>query len=255
VRWLDTALVFWKRTPPKIQSGVEPPHSKKSDVMMTVILDLDGPLLDGRHRHYACYRHILLAHGCTPLELDDYWDMKRRRCDRRVQLAASGAEALYDTFLRSWLELIETPAFLALDRLQAGALDKLLHWREQGVRLVLATQRHNREALLRQLADLGLDRLFQPVVICDHAEGGAGKARRVAEVLGQPTGDRRLWVGDTEVDVEAARALGCPVWAVWCGLRTEAYLKSLAPDFVSWGVAEVDWDEDSAGRSGRRSGQ
>jgi phosphoglycolate phosphatase-like HAD superfamily hydrolase len=208
--------------------------------MATVILDLDGPLLDGRYRHHACYQQILLEQGYVPLALEEYWKMKCRRQDRRMQLAASGAEAIYDTFLQLWQERIETLPLLALDRLQAGAVEKLASWKLQGIRLVLATQRHNPATLAQQLADFGLDRFFDPVIVCDHAEGGTGKARRVRDNLADCADERRLWIGDTEVDIEAARALGCPIWAVCCGIRTEAYLQSLSPDFISWSVADVD---------------
>jgi phosphoglycolate phosphatase len=206
--------------------------------MPTIILDLDGPLLDGRYRHHACYRRILTDHGHRVLDLAEYWEMKRQRLDRRAQLAATGAEALYDTFLASWLALIETPELLALDRLHDGVLPKLDDWRRRGFRLLLATQRHNALGLLAQLADLGLWDFFAHVVGCDHAEGGVGKARRVRDRVADD--DQRLWVGDTEVDVDAARTLGCPVWAVSCGIRTEAYLQSLAPDFLSASLNDID---------------
>ena len=140
-------------------------------VTTTVILDLDGPILDGRYRHHACYQTILGEHGYRPLEIDDYWQMKRQRKDRRAQLAASGAETLYGRFLERWLELIETRPFLALDRLQPGVPTKLAAWKNQGVRLVLATQRRDRESLIEQLAELGLDSSFQHVVVCDHEKG------------------------------------------------------------------------------------
>ncbi len=206
--------------------------------MPTIILDLDGPLLNGRFRHHACYQRILTDNGQRPLNLAEYWEMKRQRLDRRTQLAATGAEAIYDVFLRSWHALIETPPYLALDRPQDGAWQKLDDWKRQGIRLLLATQRHDRETLFAQLAALGLDTFFPHVAVCDHAEGGAGKAHRVREFLGEDA--RRLWVGDTEVDVDAARMLGCPVWAVACGLRTEAFLQALAPDFLSWSLNEID---------------
>jgi phosphoglycolate phosphatase len=209
-------------------------------VMATVILDLDGPLLDGRYRHHACYQRILLEQGYSPLGLEEYWEMKRQRQDRRVQLSASGAEAIYDAFLQSWVERIETPPLLALDRLQTGAVDKLAAWKEQGIHLVLATQRHNSATLAQQLADFGLDRLFDRIVVCEQPAGGAGKAGRVREVLEGRVEERRLWIGDTEVDIEAARVLGCPIWAVYCGIRTDAYLQALSPDFISWGVTDVN---------------
>jgi len=205
----------------------------------TVILDLDGPLLDGRRRHYAVYQAILRRHGYCPLDGAAYWEMKRERHDRRRQLAASGAEALYDDFLRLWLESIEQPEYLALDRVQTGAIARLASWKAAHKRLVLATQRRHGDRLREQLQTLGLDRYLDHVVVGTHAEGGQGKARGVRALPLDARPDECLWVGDTEVDVEAARALGCPIWAVWCGLRTKAYLASLNPDYLSADLTRV----------------
>ena len=41
-----------------------------------------------------------------------------------------------------------------------------------------------------------------------------------------------VWVGDTEVDVAAARELGVRVCTLTCGLRTEEYLVSVSPDCI-----------------------
>lgn len=208
--------------------------------MATVILDLDGPLLDGRYRHYACYSRILLERGHRPMDLERYWEMKRERKDRRDQLSITHAQSIYDEFVASWLRLIEIPEYLALDRVHPWVVEKLGKWKHEGRRLVLATQRHDAVALGNQLAHFGLDGLLDHVVVCDHHEGGLGKARRVQEVAGSTADDEFVWIGDTEVDVEAARLFGCPVWAVCCGLRTETYLRSLLPDHTCCDLREVE---------------
>jgi phosphoglycolate phosphatase len=220
--------------------GRAPRTSSANVAVSTVILDLDGPLLDGRDRHHACYRAILEAAGHVPLDADRYWEMKRNRADRLAQLAASGAEALYEPFLRAWLDRIEAPEFLALDRVQPGALDVLSRWKDRGIRLVLATLRCRPDRLRDQLAATGLDRLLDVVVVSRHAEGGAGKARGVREAAPGLNPDRALWIGDTEVDLAAARTLGCPVWLLTCGLRTGPYLATLAPDFLGPDLTHVD---------------
>ena len=218
-----------------------PPRTSCTTVAVsTVILDLDGPLLDGRDRHYACYQAILEAAGHLPVDAARYWEMKRNRTDRLAQLAASGAEAIDEQFLPAWLDRIEAPELLALDRVQPGALDVLSRWKDRGIRLVLATLRRYPDRLRNQLAATGLDRLLDVVVVSRHAEGGAGKAREVWEAAPGLNPGRALWIGDTEVDVAAARALGCPVWLLTCGLRTEAYLASLAPEFLGADLTQVD---------------
>ncbi len=222
-------------------------------MIQTVILDLDGPILDGRFRHYTCYRRILEEHGYAPISLESYWRMKLERADRREQLAASGAEAIYEGFLRVWLEQIEQPELLALDRLQAGVAEKLREWRNIGVRLVLATMRRYPERLNEQLADLGLDALFDHVVVCGHQSGGIGKAQQVKNTVANLRPVHCLWVGDTELDIEAAHALGCLVWVVTGGMRTESYLASLSPDFLSPDLKSIDLElctESIADRTG-----
>ena len=226
-------------TPPAPGAPTGPPRAGPAAVR-TIVLDLDGPLLDGRERHYACYRSILDDLGYEPVDAAAYWAMKRDRVDRKAQLDASGAGAAYEPFLRAWLDRIERPEFLALDRVQAGAVDALRRWKSGGIGLGLATLRRSPDRLRDQLASTGLGRFLDALVVSGHEGGGAGKARQVREAVPGLDPGRTLWVGDTEVDVEAARALGCPVWALTCGLRTGSYLESLAPDFLSPDITHVD---------------
>ena len=212
-----------------------------------VVLDLDGPLLDGKGRHYACYRDILAEHGFAPLSCDDYWRMKREGVDVCRQLAASGAETITDLFRRAWLERIELPEYLALDVVQPGAVARLTEWRGEGRTLALATMRRSAKALSEQLRRLELLPILDLVVRCDPSEG-IGKAAAVSGALGADFSVPLVWIGDTEADISAARALGCPVWALSCGLRTAEYLRALNPDYVSDGLCDVDLSA-IAGRS------
>ncbi|MDX6403382.1 MAG: hypothetical protein QOH70_837 [Blastocatellia bacterium] len=209
-------------------------------MIKTVVLDLDGPILDGQFRHYACYRKILVEHGYKPVSLENYWQMKRDRMDQRRQLAASRAETIYADFKESWLASIEMPDMLALDRIQPGALEKLREWRVQGIRLALVTQRRHRDYLYDQLGRLKLDSLLNHVVVSDPGRSGIGKSQQLKTEVADISAEDCLWVGDTEVDIEAARSFGCPVWAVACGLRSKSYLASLSPDFLSQDLTTVD---------------
>ncbi len=205
---------------------------------IVAIVDLDGPLLDGRQRHYACYSTILAQHGAQPLELAQYWDLKRSRADRRVQLAASGAEDLYDTFLAEWLDRIEGPPMLALDRVQPGAIETLSQWRASGAFVVLATHRRDPDALRSQLDETGLSARIDEVVPSPPTGGAVGKAESVIARLGRSP-DCGVWVGDTEVDVAAARHLGLQAWAVTCGVRSEQVLSAAKPDVLAADLASL----------------
>jgi phosphoglycolate phosphatase-like HAD superfamily hydrolase len=208
----------------------------------TVILDLDGPVLEGKLRHYRCYADILTEAGYAPMPLEEYWALKRSGADRRRQLQRSGAEALYGEFLQRWLERIEEPRYLAHDAVQPGARERLVAWNAEGVRLVLATQRRCRSNLLRQLAGCGLLPLFADVLSTGSASAGAGKAEMVAALLGDP-GSACLWIGDSEADVDAARRLGIRICAVACGVRSAQYLRALRPDGLAPDLSAVNLSE------------
>src|SRR5882724_7039058 len=140
------------------------------DNIKKIFLDLDGPLLDGRERHYFCYRTILEKFGFAPVGISEFWEKKRARVNRRDLLKLSGAENIYDDFLAAWLALIESPQALALDKVQDGAVDCLQSWKERKIEIILVTLRKNRQAAEDQLERLGLRRFLDKVLVCDHAD-------------------------------------------------------------------------------------
>ena len=205
-----------------------------------VFLDLDGPLLDGKTRHYRCYQSILESFGLKPVDIDDYWESKRALVSRKELLFASGAQGIYEEYLAAWLNLIETPAMLALDKVQDGAIECLRAWKSQGAELLLVTMRKDKVALERQLESTGLRQFLDAVLVCDHAEGGEGKAHAVCNYFQTEfITDKSLWIGDTEADWVAAKTLGCPVVLLSNGLRNDAYLRSLESAIVMPSIASL----------------
>lgn len=201
-------------------------------MIKTIFLDLDGPILEGKCRHYQCYNDILIENGFVPLEIEAYWAMKRNRIDRRQQLAASQADGIYEQFLQSWLKRIEKKDYLALDQLQPGVLERLQQWRSLGIELTLVTMRNHEDNLHWQLDELGLSPLLDRVLAVGTASGEMGKAEAARPYVDGGAAGTALWIGDTEIDISAARSLGVRVCAVCCGLRTSEYLASLTPDFL-----------------------
>lgn len=208
-------------------------------MISTIILDLDGPILDGKLRHYQCYSDILRENGFIPIPLNEYWEMKRMRIDRHDQLAASRADAIYDTFLQYWMERIEEKRYLSFDRLHPGVLQKLESWRSLGVKLVIVTMRNNKVNLLWQLEKLELMPFFERIITVGSCSG-ADKANAVRDNVALSKHDSALWVGDTEVDIDAAHELGVKICAVGCGLRKPVYLASLSPDYLVSDLKELN---------------
>lgn len=203
----------------------------------TIILDLDGPLLDGQLRHYQCYRDAVAQQGFVPMPLSKYWEMKRNRKDARLQLVVSGAECIIDQFLQTWLANIESKPYLALDRLQEGATSRLQEWHAAGKRLLLTTMRRHQDNLFWQLEELELRSFFEEIIVVKPTDLPRDKASGIRSFVDDR--DRTIWIGDTEVDIEAARHLGVKVCATSCGLRMKDYLASLKPDFLVADVASI----------------
>lgn len=193
-----------------------------------IFLDLDGPLLDGKYRHYSCYSYILKKYGFDPIELESYWEKKRALLNRRELLELSSASSIYDEYLAEWLSLIESKELLALDKVQEGAIDCLQAWKSLGVNLVLVTLRKNKEAVEEQLHLQGLAEFLDTILVCDHVSGGLGKANAVRKCQDvQILPENSVWIGDTEVDWEAARSLGVDIILVENGLRNKTYLQQM----------------------------
>ena len=99
---------------------------------ITVVIDLDGTLLDEQPRHYGCYSYIMRDLGQEILPADAYWSLKRKAVDALGVLSRTGAQRLGPEFDRRWLSLIESPEMLALDVLHVGVIETLRTWVAQG---------------------------------------------------------------------------------------------------------------------------
>lgn len=193
-----------------------------------IFLDLDGPLLDGKLRHFYCYSKILHKYGFTPIGINEYWEKKKLLLNRRELLKLSNAESIYDEYLSEWIAAIETSESLALDEVQDDALKCLQTWKSLDIKLFLVTLRKNKEAVAEQLYLKGFTEYLDEILICDHVSGGTGKANAVREhpnIDIMP--DNSIWIGDTEVDWEAARSLGMNIILVGNGLRDRTLLDQM----------------------------
>jgi phosphoglycolate phosphatase-like HAD superfamily hydrolase len=127
-----------------------------------------------------------------------------------------------DEFLQRFLERIEAPASLALDRLFPGVEATLAALRRRGARLVLLSLRRSPNAFAQQVDRLGIGPAFELVDAGRVHEDGAMSKRHLIERAS--LGAAAAVVGDTEAHVLAARALGLASIGVTTGLRNRGYL-------------------------------
>ena len=95
-----------------------------------IFLDLDGPILEGKNRHYQCYKDILKRHGGTVLDIDVYWDMKTSKIKRDILLLKSNFEKTYEVFFQEWMQNIEDEKYLSLDVLKPDVIKILNEWKK-----------------------------------------------------------------------------------------------------------------------------
>jgi len=205
--------------------------SAHAKMLETLILDLDGTLIDCSARHYACYADLTREAGCSPLELEAYWNMKRLRRSWRDILRASKASIDASSFSAAFVERIERSNYLALDRLFPDANDAMQRLSRIAKKTILATMRRSPQALAKELEQLALRDYFD-LVIARGSTDIADKGALVQQAI-QMRSSQRAWIGDTEEDVSGARRIGALSCVVSCGLRDRELLEAEKPDVIA----------------------
>ncbi|MFZ1909204.1 MAG: HAD family hydrolase [Burkholderiales bacterium] len=197
----------------------------------TLVIDLDGTIVDCAARHHACYADLAREHGLRALDAQTYWNMKRARAPWSSILAATGGGADQAGFADRFVERIELPRYLTLDRLYPGALEALGQLRTIAESVMLVTMRRDLRQLELELARLGIAAAFDRV-IARGAHGAPSKGDIAAPFF--PSAERRIaWIGDTEEDIASARRFGALACAVCGGLRERRLLEGEHPDLIA----------------------
>jgi phosphoglycolate phosphatase len=221
------------------RSLLEPIRGLPSAVTPTAFLDLDGPILDVSLRHYRVYADGVTRLGGAVVDRETYWSAKRNKTPDREILAQNGLREAADAYHAIKMELIESPSYLAHDRLQLGAADTLRRIAKR-FRLVLVTLRHSELALSAQLDALGIRAGFSNVLSAPGDAGNRWETKRdLVARAGLVAGEGDFFAGDTETDILAGRALGITTVAVCNGIRDERYLRPLAPDWIIPSLANL----------------
>lgn len=204
------------------------------------MLDLDGTLLDTSARHYAVYSLIAQSLQVQVLSFTAYIQLRRKGMNNLDVLIRCGLPPRDQKLAKlTWLKHIETSEMLKLDQLFPGVRE-WLGSHENCIDFVLVTLRSNPETLRAQLVWLQLFPYFQKVLDVPHQDDTVGaKAMAVKENV---QGDIVAWIGDSEIDIKAARHVGVEAIGVTSGMRTAEELlaagahetRSLVTDIRRW---------------------
>jgi phosphoglycolate phosphatase-like HAD superfamily hydrolase len=213
----------------------------------TLVFDLDGTLLDVSARHHHVYSMLCASFGGDPLDRTTYWRLRRLRAGWPQILGASGLTPdRFPEFEAAFQDQIELPDNLGFDVLFPGAMPLLTRVAAHHV-CVLMTLRSSPTALRAQLGVLELRPFFESIESAsdDGVPAFSVKAGLIRNVVAADI--PAIIIGDTEVDVMAATALGYPSIAVSSGSREREILEQQEPTYLVDDLSGVEAALRSAG--------
>lgn len=203
----------------------------------TVVLDIDGTLLDSTYHHTIAWQRALRRYG---------YDVPCARIHRQIGLggdrlvaAAAGddAELLHGDEIRSawekeYDEMLEEPDLLP------GARELLDALRDRGVHVVLASSAIARHAE-HAFGLLDAEHSVEAATTADDAAQSKPDPDLLEAAVARVGGSSSVLVGDSVWDVEAARRAGIPTIAVLSGGVPEQLLREAGAAWVFEGPADL----------------
>lgn len=206
--------------------------------MKVAILDLDGTIVDTLDDLVAAVNVALAEVGLPSRPRDEIRQFVGEGSQRLVSRAVAPHEELVEPALEAWWRHYEAH-LLDRTRPYPGVAEAL-----QGAKRTLAVHTNKPGRLARRILEgLGLSSRFVEVLGGDEAPrkpdptGTLGILRRLGARL-----EDAIFVGDSRVDVETARAAGVSMVAVTWGFRPrEELVEAGAVHFVSTGDELARW--------------
>ncbi len=193
---------------------------------MLLIFDLDGTIIDTREEIMYTFRRAFENLG---LKLDE------ERMERNIGLAV---EELIEALLGYYDERVHREirnVYLSLKkrriRVFPGIKEVLT---QQDFKKAIFTSK-KRWVALRDLEYVGLRNIFPLILGADDVSRKKPAGEGIERIM-ELAGERRrstYVIGDTEMDILAARDAGVKSIAVTWGFRSEDFLRTLRPDFIA----------------------
>ncbi|BDG08305.1 HAD family hydrolase [Anaeromyxobacter paludicola] len=199
------------------------------------LLDLDGTLIDSREDLCLAVNHALGVVGLPARSLEEVTSFVGEGAAKLVARAVAPRTDLLEPALAAWWEHYEAH-LLDRTRLYPGVAEVLA-----GAGRTLAVLTNKPGRLARRILDgLGVGGRFAAVVGGDEAARKPDPAGALALLakLGASPGDA-VFVGDSRVDLETARAAGIPFVAVGWGLVPEAALREAGAEVIVHRAADL----------------
>lgn len=202
------------------------------------LFDFDGTLLDSRHDIADGINHALRQFGRETLD-DNLITSFIGRGVKNLIADSLGKENPEDiALLRRYFLDYYGQNYLKKSRLYDGVEDLLASLSDKEIALVT----NKPEGLSREiLKKLGIDHYFQYIVGGDTYEKPKPHPIVLEDILKRTKSqsDRRIFIGDSGVDIQTAQSVQMQVCAVSYGYRPIEELSALNPDFLVHSVSAL----------------
>jgi len=189
--------------------------SKKNNV----VLDLDGTLLDSRHRHIVVLTECVNQINATSYTPEDFYDFVSYKSEGNNGLSYLKDKKIpnEEAIISLWIKKIEYKKYLKLDRLYPDILHDLKIMSDR-YNLFLITARSNKSNAIWQLYELGLAIFFcEMIVVKNTGNVGMNKYRAIQSK------HLDFVIGDTETDFALAKYAQCGFFPLNYGFRSAQY--------------------------------
>ena len=202
---------------------------------MNLFFDLDGTIIDSRERLYVLFQQLVEESSLT---IDEYWNLKRNKIGHRKILKENFdySDKQFVDFENIWMENIESPEMLALDK-PFKNIDYFLNKLKSNHNLYLVTSRQFKKGALSQLENLNLSQYFKEILVTEQKNEKAFLIKNCCKIT-----QNDCIIGDTGKDIQTGKILNIKTIAVTCGFLSHECLLSYNPDIIVNKVTEINFD-------------
>jgi len=196
---------------------------------LKIFFDLDGPILDVSNRYYKVFLDI--AGDKKRLGKKDFWELKKKKTPWEKIFKKVGFKAKKNCFLKLWILYIESRNNLALDKIHPNVKNKLSLLSKKNS-LYLISLRQSKKNLFWQLKKLGIDKNFKKIIHCPHGSSKPWQEKAKLIKKNLKNKEKAVIIGDTEIDIRAAKLSRIKSIGITSGIRTKELLIKEKPDFL-----------------------
>lgn len=202
--------------------------------MDKIIFDFDGTLLDSRKRLHTLFKDLVPE---LNISFNEYWDIKRTGMSHKELINSKiGKESSgfnHKVFQENWMDLIESPKYLAIDKPYSKSIDVLETLKSQEVKIFLCTARQKTSGVEQQLTKYKLSSYFEDIYVTEQKKTKNDLLNNNINWSGA------FFVGDTSQDIQLAKSYDGFSIAVTSGFRSREYLSRFNPDYLIKNISQL----------------